>query len=112
MFAAQSIGIMCPSLRRSPQPVQEKRMSDLPTQIGKYRIIRELGRGATATVYLAQSPTYPEPVALKHVRFDDKAGTTWRGMISSCCSPSPWVARHSSTQTSCWLFSKNCMRKR
>ncbi|MCB1939222.1 MAG: protein kinase [Rhodocyclaceae bacterium] len=48
-------------------------MSDLPTQIGKYRIIRELGRGATATVYLAQSPTYPEPVALKYIRFADKS---------------------------------------
>lgn len=48
-------------------------MSDLPSQIGKYRIIRELGRGATATVYLAESPVYPEPVALKYIRFDDKS---------------------------------------
>jgi len=47
-------------------------MSDIPSQIGKYRIIRELGRGATATVYLAESSVYPEPVALKYIRFDDK----------------------------------------
>lgn len=39
-------------------------------------------------------------------------GITWRGMSSSWASPSPRVARHSSTHTSCWVFSKNCMRKR
>ncbi len=47
-------------------------MSETPDRIGKYRIVREIGRGATAIVYLAESPDYPEPVALKHVRFDDK----------------------------------------
>lgn len=48
-------------------------MSDMPEKIGKYRIKKELGRGATATVYLAENPHYPEPVALKYVRFKDKA---------------------------------------
>jgi len=37
--------------------------------IGKYRVIRELGRGATATVYLAEDPGRPDPVAIKLVRF-------------------------------------------
>ncbi len=48
-------------------------MNGRPDRIGKYRIIREIGRGATAVVYLAESPDHPEPVALKHVRFDDRA---------------------------------------
>ncbi|MBW7860198.1 MAG: protein kinase [Rhodocyclaceae bacterium] len=48
-------------------------MSEHPGQIGKYRILKEIGRGATATVYLAENPHYPEPVALKYVRFKDKA---------------------------------------
>lgn len=48
-------------------------MEDIPTQIGKYRIIREVGRGATAVVYLAESPDLTEPVAVKHVRFKNKA---------------------------------------
>ncbi|MDO9598280.1 MAG: protein kinase [Azoarcus sp.] len=48
-------------------------MKQMPEKIGKYRIVRELGRGATAIVYLAENPHYPEPVALKHVKFDDKA---------------------------------------
>ena len=37
--------------------------------IGKYHVIRELGRGATATVYLAEAPGLDEPVAIKLVRF-------------------------------------------
>lgn len=48
-------------------------MGKMPEKIGKYRIVRELGRGATAVVYLAENPHYPEPVAVKHVKFDDKA---------------------------------------
>ena len=48
-------------------------MSRTPETIGKYRILREIGRGATAVVYLVESPDHPQPVALKHVRFDDKA---------------------------------------
>lgn len=47
-------------------------MSAIPEQIGKYRIVREIGRGATAVVYLAESPDHAQPVAVKHVRFDQK----------------------------------------
>ena len=48
-------------------------MDKAPDKVGKYKLIREVGRGATATVYLAEHPQYPEPVALKLIRFDDKA---------------------------------------
>lgn len=48
-------------------------MAAQPERVGKYRIIREIGRGATATVYLAENPFYPEPVALKYISFKDKA---------------------------------------
>jgi non-specific serine/threonine protein kinase len=44
-------------------------MDNSPEKIGKYKLIREVGRGATATVYLAEHPQYPDPVALKLVRF-------------------------------------------
>ena len=47
-------------------------MNATPDRIGKYRIIREIGRGATAVVYLAECDDYPTPVALKHVRFGDR----------------------------------------
>lgn len=49
--------------------------------IGQYRVLRVLGRGATATVYLAEAPGRPEPVAIKLVRFngsEDEAQWTRR----------------------------------
>ena len=48
-------------------------MSDIPHLIGKYRIVKEVGRGATAVVYLAETPERPDPVAVKLVRFQDKS---------------------------------------
>lgn len=48
-------------------------MASIPEQIGRFRILREVGRGATASVYLAEDPQRAEPIALKHVRFDDRA---------------------------------------
>ncbi len=48
-------------------------MDKIPKTIGSYRIIREIGRGATAVVYLAEHPEYREPVAIKHVRFKDRS---------------------------------------
>lgn len=47
--------------------------ADKIENIGKYHVIRELGRGATATVYLAEEAGRPEPVAIKLVRFSDGA---------------------------------------
>lgn len=47
-------------------------MSDIPQKVGKFKILREVGRGATANVYLGESPDYPVPVAIKHIRFRDK----------------------------------------
>lgn len=46
-------------------------------QIGSYRIVRQIGQGATAKVYLAEGPDHPEPVAIKHVLFEEKDGAQW-----------------------------------
>lgn len=46
--------------------------------IGKYRVLRELGKGATATVYLCTDPERPEPVAVKLVRFGEASATARR----------------------------------
>ena len=41
-------------------------MSDpLPQQIGKYPVIREIGRGATSVVYLGRDPFANREVAIK-----------------------------------------------
>ncbi len=38
--------------------------------IGKYQIVKELGRGATSVVYLALDPFNNQQVAIKHFNFD------------------------------------------
>ncbi|GAB4177909.1 MAG: hypothetical protein OHK0026_14250 [Rhodocyclaceae bacterium] len=48
-------------------------MGETPEFIGKYRVLREIGKGATATVYLASAPDRDEPVAIKLIRFADRA---------------------------------------
>lgn len=40
----------------------------LPQQIGKYHIVRELGRGATSVVYLARDPFGNREVAIKVIK--------------------------------------------
>ncbi len=41
----------------------------IPSSIGRYKVLRVLGRGATATVYLCSHPDRADPVAVKLVRF-------------------------------------------
>ena len=48
-------------------------------RIGKYRVVRELGKGATAVVYLCDDPDEGRQVAVKLVRFDsDNAAVSRR----------------------------------
>src|SRR5688572_3281622 len=44
--------------------------SNLPSQVGRYQVIRELGRGAMGQVLLAHDPVLDRPVAVKHLRDD------------------------------------------
>jgi non-specific serine/threonine protein kinase len=44
-----------------------------PEKIGKYRVVREVGKGATAVVYLCNSDDHPEGVAVKLIQFGDRA---------------------------------------
>ena len=39
-------------------------------KIGKYEIIRRLGKGATAVVYLTRDPKLEREVAIKLIRFE------------------------------------------
>ncbi len=48
--------------------------------IGKYRVVRELGKGATATVYLCDDPDQDRQVAVKVIRFGADGGAMSRRM--------------------------------
>jgi CRP-like cAMP-binding protein/tRNA A-37 threonylcarbamoyl transferase component Bud32 len=54
----------------------------LPTTIGKYKVLRELGRGASSTVYLAEDPFAARKVAVKrvhdHLLRDDREAMRYR----------------------------------
>jgi serine/threonine protein kinase len=52
------------------------------TTIGNYRILRELGRGATSKVYLAADPGRTEPVAVKVVEFNDADAGKWTHRVA------------------------------
>ena len=41
--------------------------------IGRYRLIRQLGKGATATVHLVEDETDGQQYALKLVRFSEES---------------------------------------
>ncbi len=49
-------------------------------QIGKYRVVRELGKGATATVYLCDDPDSERQVAVKVIRFGQDCAAMSRRM--------------------------------
>lgn len=44
--------------------------SVIPQQVGRYRIVRLIGRGAMGQVLLAHDPVLDRPVAVKHLRED------------------------------------------
>ncbi len=49
--------------------------------IGKYRIIREIGKGATSTVYLVENPENGLQLAVKRVRFGEDDEGRWARRI-------------------------------
>lgn len=48
--------------------------------IGKYRVLRELGKGATASVYLCEDPEADRQVAVKVIRFGQDSAAMSRRM--------------------------------
>lgn len=61
-------------LETSEYPVEDS----LPERIGKYRILRELGRGATSRVFLADDSFFARQVALKVIHQEASADARLR----------------------------------
>ena len=52
-------------------------------QIGRYRMLDELGRGATGVVYRAQDPAIGRIIAIKTIRLSDFTDESERELIQS-----------------------------
>jgi tRNA A-37 threonylcarbamoyl transferase component Bud32 len=50
------------------EPADPAHAPELPAQIGKYRVLRRLGEGATSEVFLARDDFHEREVAIKRVR--------------------------------------------
>ena len=50
-------------------------------RIGRYQIVRELGRGAMGVVYHAIDPNIGRPVAIKTIRLSDVGSTQERARL-------------------------------
>ena len=54
-----------------PAPAPKSRTSrKLPEKVGKYLIVKEVGKGSTGTVYLSHDPYYGRDVAIKVYNID------------------------------------------
>ena len=60
--------------RRSPAPAQPQPRFGaglIGSSLGRYRVLKEIGRGSMGTVYLGKDPTIQRFVAIKTVRLDE-----------------------------------------
>ena len=60
-----------PTPARSTGPVVVRTGAGVPATLGRYHVVKELGRGAMGVVYLGKDPTIQRFVAIKTMRLDE-----------------------------------------
>ncbi len=58
--------------------VDERKVGDLPLELGKYRVVEQAGQGATGVVYVAHDPLIDRRVAVKVYRVAQTVGADRR----------------------------------
>lgn len=56
----------------------------LPERIGKYRLVRELGRGAASRAFLAEDPFFSRQVAIKVIDHEGLNDPRMRSRFQGC----------------------------
>ncbi len=68
---ARAAADVAPTPARAPGTVIVRNGVAVPTSLGRYHVVKELGRGAMGVVYLGKDPTIQRHVAIKTMRLDD-----------------------------------------
>src|SRR6478752_169058 len=73
--------VMSAPASKSPQPSKPIVPRRIPEKVGKYVVVKEVGRGSTGIVYLSHDSYYGRDVAIK-VYNNDNGGDEERARIS------------------------------
>ena len=73
-------------------------------EIGRFRVVGELGRGAMGVVYRAQDPKIGRTLAIKSIRLNELTDPEERGRITNACSARAAIRRHPVSRISFTLY--------
>ena len=72
-----------PATLKGPTALPKAAARGIPERIGKYMVIKEVGRGSTGVVYLSHDAYYGRDVAIKLYNMDPGADVVRDGAVMS-----------------------------